>query len=93
MILMLVITDMQPVDLPELPTEQELEGRDDMIKILSSVNSVFQNSEFYIASDKDGDVENARMALMSSMEMDAGYFPKELWLSMSKRWVVGCSER
>lgn len=65
--------------LPDLPTEQMLEERDDMIKTLSSVNSMYQNSCFYIPSDNDADVQHGKECFMSVIQGGfEGYVPKEL---------------
>ena len=56
-----------------------------MIKVLSSMNSVYQNSHFYISKENESNIEHLRMSLLEEIEMDGGYFPKELWQSGRER--------
>jgi len=71
--------------LPELPSEEELQERDDMIKVLSSMNSVYQNSHFYISKENEWNIDQIRMSLLEEIQVEGGYFPKELWQSGARR--------
>lgn len=74
----------QIVTLPELPSEEELQERDDMIKVLSSMNSVYQNSHFYISKENESNMDQLRMSLMGEIQVEGGYFPKELLQSSGR---------
>lgn len=75
---------MQTVILPDLPTEEELKERDDMIRVLSSMNSIYQNSHYYISKEAERSIDQVKLCLMEEIQVEGGYFPKELWQS-SKR--------
>lgn len=76
----------QELELPPPPSEEALLQVDELIKTLSSLNSNYQNSQYYIPSGTDRDVVHARDALNASLMISEDYFPRELWLG-AKRCV------
>lgn len=79
----------QELELPPPPSEEALLQVDELIKTLSSLNSNYQNSQYYIPSGTDRDVVHARDALNASLMISEDYFPRELWLG-AKRCVCLC---
>jgi hypothetical protein len=74
----------QELELPPPPSEEALLQVDELIKTLSSLNSNYQNSQFYIPSGSDRDLSHARDALKSSLMISEDYFPRELWLGAKR---------